>query len=627
MWSYGTARGRITGRGDNSNTQFALLGLHEAAKAGVNVPRAVWERSRKHFENTQLKDGGWAYRYYSGMVARRGRSPSYGSMTATGVASLFICGQRLHVGGRKVFVRGAYPGCGKYRQNVRIAAGLKWLADNFTVKENPGRGRSWLHYYLYALERCGMITGLRHFGKHDWYRKGAEFLVKTERGGQWGSTYDTAFALLFMAKGNRPVLFQKLEWRVKGIATNEWNRNIHDLENLTNWMGDKLGKRVTWQTTTLQPSLEELRNGPILCITGHVFPSFNAAQKKKLRRFVESGGTLLCEACCGAPGFKIGFKDFVDDVFKDYGGAKKLGRNHPVFSSYYQFGKDFDNLYDLHGIDIGCRTGVFYSPKALSVLWELEDIPEYSDLAFKLGTNIAAYATGREQLRDKLDKVELPPAAKEVERLKEVPRGAIRLARLVHDGDYRADPHALVNLAALLRDSAKVDVVARSRYLQPQDEALYEYPVVFMTGHHSFKYTDEQIAALRKYLDRGGFLFADSCCGRKAFDASFRELVKKLYPKKTFAKLPAKHPIYKGNPGTPLGEVRYRKVLAEELKSRGTTTPPLERIELDGRTVILYSPFDFSCALEGDRPYACRGYMDQGGKRLALNIVLFAIGY
>ena len=38
-WSYRESRG---GAGDNSNTQFALLGLHEAARAGIPVREETW---------------------------------------------------------------------------------------------------------------------------------------------------------------------------------------------------------------------------------------------------------------------------------------------------------------------------------------------------------------------------------------------------------------------------------------------------------------------------------------------------------------------------------------------------------------------------------------------------------
>ena len=612
MWSYGYRGGRtLVGRGDNSNTQFALLGLHEAAKAGARIPAAVWQNARRHFTKAQAPDGGWGYQ-----AERR----SYGSMTAAGVASLYIVGQRLHVAASKVFVNGAYPNCGRYQQDVVLAAGLTWLADNFTVRSNPGRG-SWLHYYLYGLERVGMVSGMRNFGRHDWYREGAEFLVATQgQGGSWGrASYDTVFGLLFLSKGNRPVLIQKLKW--KGVREPSWNRNIHDLENLTAFIDDKFGKRVTWQNTTLELPLRELRISPILFITGHEFPMFTAAEKLKLRAYVESGGTLLAEACCGAQAFAAGFRRFASETFPEYR-LRRLDAIHPVFRSYFRL----QDRYDLEGIDVGCRTGVFFSPKALSCLWELQTIPKFSDLALRLGTNVAAYATGKEMLQDKLDVVELP-TRKEGAAVTEVPRGAVRIARLIHKGDYKADIHAEAHLAGLLRDRAKVDVVARGRHLRADDEKLFEYPVVFMTGHFNFKLSDAEIASLRIYLDRGGFLIADACCGRKAFDKSFREMVRRLYPNRAMEALPANHPIYTGKMGVALGEVRYRRILADELKSRGTTRPPLEAVTVKGRTVLVYSKYDWSCALEGDNPYSCRGYVDDDGKNLAVNIFLYAISY
>lgn len=628
MWSYRTGRG---GR-DNSNTQFALLGLHEAAKAGVAVPRQVWDRARVHFEGAQAADGGWSY--------RGGRQVAYGSMTTAGIASLYICGQRLHVGGKKAFLRGAYPDCGKYRQNRAIAAGLAWLGRNFSVDQNPRAGGRWVFYYLYGVERVGMISGARNLGAHDWYRAGAARLVAVQRpdGGFGSSAIHTAFAMLFLCKGNRPILIQKLRW-THPLRPDEWNRNRHDLEHLTAFVGDKFGEPVTWQTTSLDLPLGELRAGPILLITGHDFPRFDAAQRSKLRRYVASGGTLLFEACCGSKSFQKGFRELAATIYKEVDKEyrlEKLPADHLVFRSYYRL----DNSYGLEGIDVGCKTGIFFSPRALSCLWEMGDCRDprsreaLSEAALKLGVNIAAYATGKEQLPDRLARVELsPPAPADRRPDAEVPRGAVRIARLIHDGDYNADPHAMANAAALLRDRAKVDVVARARHLRADDETIYEYPVIFLTGHNTFELPPKEVRALRAYLQRGGFLMADACCGRKEFDASFRKLARQLFPDKPLTALAEDHPIYRGAAGPALGELRFRKCLADERRAAGlphpdrTSRPPLEAVRLDGRTVILYSKYDFSCALEGDKPYSCRGYADADGRKLALNILLYAISY
>jgi len=605
VWYYGTS----ASGGDNSNTQFALLGLHEAANAGVKVPRSVWIRSAKHFRTTQGRNGGWGYRR---------RETSYGSMTAAGLASMYICGQEMHAAANRPFTDGVYTGCGKYRQNLTVAKGMQWMSTQFSVTQNPGQGARWYYYYMYGMERCGMIAGVQKFGRHDWYRQGAAALIKRQRvDGSWSrQSYDTAMGLLFLAKGNRPVIMQKLN------TPDAAGRNVHALKNLCGFLGDKLGKHTAWQMADMDASLKELRASPLLLITGHTFPKFSPEQIERLKEYVESGGTLFFEGCCGSKEFNTGFRTFAASVWPAYK-LRPLPKSHPVFRSYYKL----DKTDGLEGLDTGCRTGVFFSPTAITALWEIQDEPILSDRAFRLGTNLAAYATGREQLPDKLDVVDLTPSAKPKERTTEVPRGAIRLARLKHQGDYSADPLVLNKLAEQLRTQANMNVVPRSRHLAATDPALYEYPVLFLNGHFKFDLSTAETAALRDYLTKGGTLVISACCGKKAFDTSVRKLAKAVLPNAPLTALKPDHALYTGKAGVTLGELKYRPLLAKELGKRGTSLPPIEEATLDGRAAILYSPLDWCCGFEGDTPYSCRGYIDADAKRLGLAIMLYAISY
>jgi len=55
-WSY-----PANGVADNSNTHFAVIGLHAAAQAGAKVDADIWRKIRDHYTDTQQKDGGWTY--------------------------------------------------------------------------------------------------------------------------------------------------------------------------------------------------------------------------------------------------------------------------------------------------------------------------------------------------------------------------------------------------------------------------------------------------------------------------------------------------------------------------------------------------------------------------------------
>jgi len=257
---------------DFSNTQYALLALHEARNLGVQIPQQVWikvveyclknqessgpevpwfpvpaadfdishlkkiekkvrkqisdmikkevragatarelkrprtvainpykEKEKKYgAEKKKMFARGWKYR-------AEGNEPYCGSMTTSGVAALVIC-------------KAALEGTPYYKQNKEkinkgIRDGAAWLAHNFTVTSNPGRAGMWHYYYLYGLERAGVLTLCQVFGKHDWYAEGANFLLGAQRSdGSWPSDgmvsalSNTCFAILFLKKATTPVI-------------------------------------------------------------------------------------------------------------------------------------------------------------------------------------------------------------------------------------------------------------------------------------------------------------------------------------------------------------------------------------------------------------------------------------
>ena len=178
--------------GDKSNTRFAMLALHEARQAGVDVSKRTWRLALKHWIETQNADGSWSYR--SDLKA----IPGSGSMTCSGIASITIASAYLD-GEDDLIASGKKP----------IERAVDWLGKNFSVERNPG-AEHWRFYYLHTLERTGRLTRQTRFGGHDWYAQGTEYLVRQQdmRTGSWkgrtryevGPTIATAFALLFLAE-------------------------------------------------------------------------------------------------------------------------------------------------------------------------------------------------------------------------------------------------------------------------------------------------------------------------------------------------------------------------------------------------------------------------------------------
>jgi len=56
--------------------------------------------------------------------------------------------------------------------------------------------------------------------------------------------------------------------------------------------------------------------------------------------------------------------------------------------------------------------------------------------------------------------------------------------------------------------------------------------------------SNAEVERLRAYLKAGGFLLADSCCGRDAFAFSFEREMKKVFPEAELKVLAPEHPVF-----------------------------------------------------------------------------------
>jgi hypothetical protein len=185
--------------GDNSNSQYAALGLRACHDSGIILPREVVEKAHKWWKISQCDftpgttlGKGWSY-------ANGGTA--YGSMTAGAVGALSICDYILGY---------------EWKRDDSLNMGITWLKDNFTVTENPGMKVAHHYYYLYGLERAGMLYGTDAFGKHDWYAEGAQFLLDHQlSSGQWNGAVDTCFAILFLRRATRALVESKDNVRPK----------------------------------------------------------------------------------------------------------------------------------------------------------------------------------------------------------------------------------------------------------------------------------------------------------------------------------------------------------------------------------------------------------------------------
>lgn len=643
-WSYSTSKNAIidTG-GDHSNGQFAVLGLFEAAMAGVAVDREVWESAREHWERAQNGDGGWGYASLAG-------NDSTGSMTVAGIAVQVMTSAMLR-DDDELDADGNPSCCEKPKIDESLERGLRWMANHFSVARNPGGG-GWKFYYLYGLERAGRLSGRRFFGENDWYRSGARQLIgmQNQRNGQWdpaGNSVDantaTCFALLFLSKGLAPVLINKLKYGpdvVRKDDADDWNRQPNDIRNLTSRLTGAEGwpKLMTWQVVDLgqaskDGTVGDINQAPVLYLAGSNRPEFDDKQIEMLREYVNLGGFILAVNNCGTVAFKEGFEELIEKMYPNgETSLQKLTAEHPVFRTEYLLDADSSELW---GAEFGCRTAIMYAPDDLACLWnrwsklEPPNRPaQFSgriERAMRVGTNIITYATGREPV-NKLKRQELANRKDDDTR---VSRGLVQIAQVRHTGGWDTAPTAARNILTAVNRTVGLTASTEPATILLSDESLFDYSMLVMHGRHGFTTTSEERERLKAYLSRGRLLMADACCGAKAFDHSFRDFMHDLYPGQRLERIPIDHELFTSEDFYDLRKVDRRVAIQAKnaaLEGGIVNGPPfLEGIKVDGRYVVIYSKHDISCALERQASLACAGYVTDDAVRISVNIFLYSM--
>jgi hypothetical protein len=99
-----------------------------------------------------------------------------------------------------------------YKRDPPVLRALEWMSKNYSVRKNPGKSPGWAYlYFLYGLERCGILYGTERFGGAEWYPDGANQLLDIQKpGGDWNTdVLDTCFAILFLRRATAPLIYSE----------------------------------------------------------------------------------------------------------------------------------------------------------------------------------------------------------------------------------------------------------------------------------------------------------------------------------------------------------------------------------------------------------------------------------
>jgi hypothetical protein len=607
---------------DFSITQWVVLAIREAREIGLEVPPRTLDRALQLYRRKQGADGGWAY-------ADALTYTPYLSMTAAGLASLSILSDALEP------ASGCPCGAGQGRAgapdtNRRLDAALEWVLAEYrrraqgpALPREPAFQRGWGMYEMYCVERVGIAAGYKYLGPLDWYKDGADRLVQGQRAdGSWGSLTDTCFALLFLHKGRAPVLFNKV--RFAGL----WNPHRRDVANLTRYIERTKEQAFHWQIVDLSAPLEELKDAPILYVSAESVPDWDEAQARKLRAFTDQGGTILFEAACGSAAVRRWFDRLARALWPEWPLAA-LPADHGLWKAVYPM--DAKKRPDILGVDDGLRTAVFFSPDDISCPWHAHAVAGREYL-FQWGINLYTYATDGAPLRAKLAGRGPRPAEKYARPVEPGTRTALRMARVVHGGDWDAGRHylPLAGLAAALAGRTAVRLLPGDDLSLPglkggrPPKHLKGFDLAFLTGTRAPALAPDEQAALKEFVSGGGFLWLEAAGGSAEFGRAAPQLAADLGW--TVRPLATDHAIVTGRMPAASGYdlasgVRFSRAL--KIARAGRTAADLGGLFDGNKLVGIFSPLDICFSATGYQAYDLRGYEAEDARAVAANILLY----
>jgi hypothetical protein len=232
-WGY-PPKGTTLLRFDTSNTQYAALGLRAATHLGYPVAEGTWlglirhcklvvERKAPRGQVSLVREGeavpdearaaqqnltkvpsAAGFRYST----LEGHDHVCGSMTCAAITILRIARHQLQLAGSRHMD-------GRLRAEVEalVLGGWAWLDAHWAMDRHPMHpSGSWYWYWLYSLERAGVLDRVKRVGGKDWYYEGAMQLLyrQGKEKGDWNNpggnaTPPTCFALLFLRRGTSPL--------------------------------------------------------------------------------------------------------------------------------------------------------------------------------------------------------------------------------------------------------------------------------------------------------------------------------------------------------------------------------------------------------------------------------------
>ncbi len=405
-----------------------------------------------------------------------------------------------------------------------------------------------------------------------------------------------------------PVMFTKIR---SDRGTIDWAARPNDLNNLLKALKEMINAHFSMDVKSFGEISEDPERNPILYRTGHFHFFLNDGERQKLRRYLLNGGMIIFNPGMGSKPFYDSARRELAAVFPEIP-IQRLASDHPIFHSYY----DLDQIQYrrgvreagyhgtepwLEGVTINCRTVAVVSRWGMDIGWDAVDddtlLGFTIESAQKLGVNLLAYAAAQrawvKNLAQSLEFVD-----RDASRV-----GKFTIGQVIYDGEWKTRQTGLSVLLQQFNRKTEIPVQFARQELRLSDRAIFDVPVLYLTGHEDFRLSAAEAGNLRQFLQNGGLLFAEACCGRRAFDQAFRRELARVLGDIPLSPVPAGHTLFQLPNRIPA--VGLTPALAAQRGGKSAAAPLLLAAEINGHYGVIYSPYGLAGGWElSPNPYA-----------------------
>lgn len=165
-----------------------------------------------------------------------------------------------------------------------------------------------------------------------------------------------------------------------------------------------------------------------------------------------------------------------------------------------------------------------------------------------------------------------------------------------------------------VQQRTSINTARRFRAVRLDNDELFRFPFVVMTGEGAFSLTGKERENLKRYVEGGGFLLASAGCSSKEWDKSFRREIAGLFGKASLQAIPMSHPIF-----STIFPITGLQAGARPASGH------LEGVSLNGKLIIIYSADGLNDSSHSRNCCCCGGSELGNALQINANILSYAL--